>query len=48
MKTDLKTTSRAAALAAAGLLVAASARAQDVSIDYDKAANFASGARPSR
>jgi len=40
MKTDLKMTSRAVAFTAALLLSAAAARAQEVSIDYDKAANF--------
>jgi hypothetical protein len=40
MKTDLKTMSRAVALTAAALLAATAARAQDVSVDYDKAANF--------
>jgi hypothetical protein len=40
MKTDLKTMSRAVAFTAAALLAATAGRAQDVSIDYDKAANF--------
>lgn len=40
MKTDLKTMSRAVALTAAALLAATAAGAQDVSVDYDKAANF--------
>jgi hypothetical protein len=41
MYTQLNRVSRAAALGAAALLAAASAAAQDVSIDYDKAADFA-------
>jgi Domain of unknown function (DUF4136) len=40
MKSDLRNVSRAAALVVAGLLAAASARAQDVVVDFDKAADF--------
>ena len=41
MYTHLNGVARAAALGAAVFLAAASAGAQDVSVDYDKAANFA-------
>ena len=41
MRTELKGIWRPAAWAAAGILVAVSAGAQDVSVDYDKGANFA-------
>ena len=40
MKIDLKTMSRAVAFTAAALLAATAGRAQDVSIDFDKATNF--------
>ena len=40
MNTDLKTMSRAVAFTAAAFLAATAGRAQDVSIDFDKATNF--------